>query len=110
MKNDYSYSITEIRKQIVDIFKQRGVDEKDWVATDLCHLIAKEKRKSFKDGVYSAIESLNDEFEKGVLKGRLEAIPITRELVKEAEERGFQEGYKRAYEASLFGKMEIKNT
>lgn len=99
MKNDYSYSITEIRKRIIDIFKQRGVDEKDWVTTDLCHLIAKEKRKSFKDGVYSAIESLN-----------LEAIPITRELVKQAEERGFKEGYKRAYEASLFGKRKIRNT
>ena len=102
MKNeDYRYSISKIRRKILKIFEERGVKEEVWVVTDLCHLIAREKKKSFGDGYDSAIESSNDEFEKGVIKGRLEAMPITKKLVEEAEERGFKEGYKRAYEASF---------
>lgn len=132
MKNDYSYSITEIRNVVRDIRENQEWFDDSYYVEKLVNIMEREKefvvqmirnkeehKKILKENpkllrtksVFShAFESLNDEFEKGVIKGRLEAIPITRELVKEAEERGFQEGYKRAYEASLFGKKEIRNT
>lgn len=132
MKNDYSYSITEIRNVVRDIRENQEWFDDSYYVEKLVNIMEREKefvvqmirnkeehKKILKENpkllrtksVFShAFESLNDEFEKGVIKGRLEAIPITRELVKEAEERGFKEGYKRAYEASLFGKRGIRNT
>lgn len=109
MKNEnYRYSISEIRRKILKIFEERGVKEEVWVVTDLCHLIAREKKKSFGDGYDSAIKSPNDEFEKGVIKGRLEAIPITRELVEESRNMGFDAGYQEGITKSLFGETADK--